>query len=154
MDSIDSAVDSNSDRPRYRTRRSVLVTAIATGLVGLAGCSSAQPTPSTDTPSDQPSVDHADFQGDAFSGTLTDGVGSKQPVTVTSGLYEGNVVYDRSCGNVGNGLTGCDAGIGTAELGTVNFYYEHDMSRKPCLDPDQQVVLEVNDETAIVQRKQ
>lgn len=154
MDSIDAAGDSDSDRTRYLTRRSVLGTAIATGLVGLAGCSSAQPTPSTDTPSSQPSVDHADFQGDAFSGTLTDGVGSKEPVSVAAGRYEGNIVYDRSCGNVGNGLTGCDAGIETAELGTVNFYYEHDMSRKPCLDPDQRVVLEVDDETAIVQRKQ
>lgn len=145
--------DAISKGSRYRTRRSVITTAIGTALVGLAGCSSASSNTPTDSSSSQPTVDHEDYRGDAFIGTLTADAGSDQPVTEDTGLYEGTIVYDRSCQSVGNGLTGCDAGIETSELGTVNFYYEHDMGRKPCLDPEQQVVLEVGEEQATVQRK-
>lgn len=153
MHARDPVPDTNADEPRSRTRRSVLATAIGTSLVGLAGCSSASPNPPTDSSSSQPNVDHEDYQGDAFTGTLTADVASAQAVTVATGLYEGTIEYDRSCKSVGGGLTGCDAGIETSELGTVNFYYEHDMKRKPCLAPEQRVILEVGKEHATVQRK-
>ena len=72
---------------------------------------------------------------------------------VEPGIYEGVIVYDRSCKPVGDGLTGCDAGIEQSKLGPVNFYYEHDMNEKPCLEPEQQVVFKVENEKTIVQRK-
>lgn len=153
MHSIDSGQDTIPEEPRYRTRRSILATVVGTAFVGLAGCSSTSRGPSTETSSSQPNVDHEDYNGDAFTGRLTTGVGSKQPASAATGLYEGTIVYDRSCKSVGEGLTGCDAGIETTELGTVNFYYEHDMERKPCLAPDQQVVLDVGQAQATVQRK-
>lgn len=153
MYTSDPVPDTISESFRNRTRRSFIATAMGATIVGLAGCSSTSSNPSTDSASEQPTVDHEDYQGDAFDGTLTTGVGSDQPATVDSGLYKGTIVYDRSCKSVGDGLTGCDAGIDTSELGTVNFYYEHDMGRKPCLDPEQQVVLEVGEEQATVQRK-
>ena len=152
MDSTAADIDSTLNRSSEWTRRSFLGLASAAMLVGLAGCSSqSSTTPSSD--GNQVTVDREGYAGDAFAGSLTEGVGSSEPAAVDPGIYEGEIVYDRSCKPVGDGLTGCDAGIETAELGTVNFYYEHDMQQKPCLTPDQQVVFEVKNERTVVQRK-
>ncbi len=152
MDSTAADMDSASDRSSGWTRRSFLGLASAATFVGLAGCSSQSSTsPSSD--GSQLAVNRDGYAGDAFAGSLTDGVGSSEPAEADPGTYEGVVVYDRSCEPVGDGLTGCDAGIETQELGTVNFYYEHDMHQKPCLVPDQSVVFEVKNERTVVQRK-
>jgi len=154
MDSTAADIDVTPDRSSGWTRRSFLGLASAAALVGLAGCSSqSSSSPSRDSNESQFEVDRDGYDGDAFAGSLTEGVESTEPAAVEPGIYEGEVVYDRSCESVGDGLTGCDGGIDTEELGTVNFYYEHDMHQKPCLAPDQQVVLEVTDERAVVQRQ-
>jgi len=154
MNSTAADMAEASDRSSRWTRRSFLGVAGVATLVGLAGCSSQSSTsPSSDGDGSQLAVDRDGYDGDAFAGTLTEEVASTEPVAVEPGIYEGKVVYDRSCESVGDGLTGCDGGIDTEELGTVNFYYEHDMQQKPCLTPDQQVVLEVDDEQTVVQRQ-
>ncbi|AWB27605.1 hypothetical protein [Halococcoides cellulosivorans] len=154
MDSTGPDGVSASDRSSGWTRRSVLGVAGTTAMFGLAGCSSQSPTaPSSDGDSKSLDVDREGYSGDAFAGRLTEGVESSEPAVVEHGIYEGKVVYDRSCESVGDGLTGCDAGIETADLGDINFYYEHDMQQKPCLTPDQQVALDVDDDGAVVQRR-
>lgn len=155
MDSTSADMASAPGRSSGWTRRSFLAIASGTTVVGLAGCSSQSSTsPSSDGDSSQSGVDREGYQGDAFAGSLTEGVESTDPAAVDPGIYEGVIVYDRSCESVGNGLTGCDAGIETQELNVVNFYYEHDMQQKPCLVPEQQVVLKVENEGAVVQRRE
>lgn len=154
MDSTDPNVVSTSARSLDWNRRSFLAMVSGTTGIALAGCSSQSSTaPSSDGDSKSLEVDREGYQGDAFAGTLTEGVESTEPLSVDPGIYEGRVVYDRSCNSVGDGLLGCDGGIETEELGTVNFYYEHDMQQKPCLVPEQQVVFEVKDNKTVVQRK-
>lgn len=155
MDSTTADRVSASNRSAERTRRSFLGLASAATLVGLAGCSSQSSTSlSNESDSSSGEVDRDGYDGDVFAGSLTEGVESTEPAAVDPGIYEGVVVYDRSCESVGDGLTGCDGGIEISERGTVNFYYEHDMQQKPCLVPDQQVALQVEDEGAVVQRRE
>jgi len=70
------------------------------------------------------------------------------------GTYNGTGVYDHNCLPIGNGIYSCDAGIKTAEYGTIDFAYKHDMMMKPCLGPGQTVVVKVLDGSgaATVQR--
>lgn len=125
--------------------------ASSTTLVGLAGCSSLTATPGGE--SDGPRVELDGYRGDGFTGVLTQGIESSQPTNIEAGIYEGEITYDESCEPVGDGLTGCDAGIELSDGETVNFYYEHDMDERPCLVPDEQVAVDVNSEATIVQRR-
>lgn len=151
MDPSDEAADTPSVRTTKLDRRSVLAMAGTTTIVGLAGCSSLTSTPGGE--SDGPGVELDGYRGDGFTGILTQGIESTQPADIETGVYEGEITYDESCDPVGDGLTGCDAGIELAEVGTVNFYYEHDMDKRPCLVPDEHVAVEVQSEETIVQRR-
>lgn len=83
----------------------------------------------------------------SFEGIVTN-------VGVEPGTLFGVGVYDKSCINVGNGLSKCDAGIKTAEYNTLNFNYLHDMKANPCIVNGDRVKIEIIDSngTARVQR--
>lgn len=101
MDSTAADMAAASARSARWTRRSFLGLASVATLVGLAGCSSQSSTsPSGDSDESQLEVDRDGYDGDAFAGTLTEGVESTESATVEPGIYEGEVVYDRSCESV------------------------------------------------------
>ncbi|VVB59979.1 Uncharacterised protein [uncultured archaeon] len=75
--------------------------------------------------------------GDLFDGKITN-------KNVAPVKLEGTGVYDRNCVSIGNGLTDCHAGIKT-DMGVLDFNYQHDMVRKPCIAPNDKVVVEILD---------
>lgn len=132
----------------YR-RRELLRTGALLGIASVAGCAGAGPSPREDPVGES---DAKPFEGDRFDGVLTAAAGSREPISVTPGTYVGTVTYDKSCKPVGSDDFRCDAGIETDSLGEVNFYYEHDMRRKPCLVPPQAVRLTVGTDRTAVRR--
>ncbi|MBI2548188.1 hypothetical protein HYW21_02455 [Candidatus Woesearchaeota archaeon] len=77
-------------------------------------------------------------RGDTFVGRISN-------VAVQAGTLSGMGVYDRSCKMGTDGLTSCDAGIETKEYGLLNFKYRHDMTRQPCLAPNDLVEVRILD---------
>jgi len=73
-----------------------------------------------------------DWSGDKFEGETTN-------VSLLEETYYGTITYDENCVSVGNSLTNCDAGIKNKDLGEINFNYTHNMSKKPCLTPEENV---------------
>lgn len=82
--------------------------------------------------------------GDLFEGKITN-------KDVTPVKLEGVGVYDRSCIPVGNGLTDCHGGIKTEKYGVIDFNYQHDMARKPCIKPNDKVVVTILDSSGKAQ---
>jgi len=82
-----------------------------------------------------------------FEGKITN-------IQTTPGTVNGVGVYDKTCKDIGNGLTKCDAGIKTKEYGVLNFNYIHDMTTKPCITSGDKLKVEILDSkgTAKVQR--
>ncbi len=76
--------------------------------------------------------------GDTFKGKITN-------MVVEPGELKGMGTYDKSCQMLGNGLTGCDAGIKTEKYGVLNFKYQHNMQQQPCLAPNDVVVVKILD---------
>lgn len=64
---------------------------------------------------------------------------------VTPGKITGLGAYDRNCVAIGNGLTDCHAGINTNEYGVLDFNYQHNMDKDPCIVPGDNVVVEILD---------
>lgn len=56
-------------------------------------------------------------------------------------INEGVIVYDENCVPVGDNLTNCDAGIEIDNVGILNMNYTHNMNKKPCLSPNQKVLV-------------
>ena len=85
--------------------------------------------------------------GDIFKGKITN-------MAVEAGEMKGMGVYDKSCKMLGNGLTGCDAGIQTEKYGLLNFKYQHNMQQEPCLAPNDVVAVRIldNEGNAEIQR--
>lgn len=82
-----------------------------------------------------------------FEGTITN-------AKVSPGTFVGLGIYDKSCVDVGNGLTRCDAGIKTEEYGILNFNYLHNMRANPCIARGDRLNVEIVDSsgTARVQK--
>lgn len=124
------------------------------GCIGFSDTDTIPPTSDDDDDgSSKVTVDRDGYRGDTFTGIVTEHEGSDEPADMAAGTYEGTIVYDKTCAPVGDGLTGCDAGIDLESSGTFNFYYEHDMDKKSCLVPSQAIVLDVNEAGAVVQRR-
>lgn len=65
---------------------------------------------------------------------------------IVPGTYRGLGVYDKDCIPVGKtGLTRCEAGIQTKELGLVQLAYVHDMQKYGCLTQGDQLELTIVD---------
>lgn len=83
-------------------------------------------------------------RGDTFTGKISN-------VAVAAGTVSGMGVYDRSCKMGTDGLTSCDAGIQTEEYGLLNFKYRHDMSRQPCIAPNDLLEVRILDDQGNVE---
>lgn len=86
-------------------------------------------------------------RGSVFQGFVTD-------TQVDPGVIKGVGVYDRSCIDIGGGLTRCDGGIDTDEYGLLNFNYTHNMHIDPCISPGELFTVEIINESgsAVVRR--
>ena len=75
-----------------------------------------------------------------FSGKITN-------VKVSPGTIEGVSAYDSNC--IGDKVTECDGGIKTAEYGTLNFHYSHEMALQPCIHMfgPEKMIVEILDST-------
>gem|GEM_PF-2292567 len=82
--------------------------------------------------------------GDLFEGKITNK--NVEPMKL-----EGVGVYDRSCISIGGGLTDCHGGIKTEKYGVIDFNYQHDMARKPCIKPNDKVVVTILDSSGDAQ---
>ncbi len=73
-----------------------------------------------------------------FKGTITN-------IKTSPGNVSGMGVYDRTCKQIGNGLTRCDAGIRTEKYGILNFNYIHNMEAEPCIVSGDKLQVEILD---------
>ena len=74
--------------------------------------------------------------GDLFEGTITN-------MKTSPGNLSGIGMYDKTCKNIGNGLTRCDAGIKTKKYGVLNFNYAHNMAVEPCIESGNKLKVEI-----------
>lgn len=117
----------------------IVVVGIAILLVLLNGGSSA---PNQQSSSQSQSATNPNFF-----------VGSIATNSIPPGTYNGIGIYDHNCLPIGNGLYSCDAGIKTAQYGTIDFDYQHNMMIKPCIGPGDNVVITIySNGTATVKR--
>lgn len=125
-------------------KTTLIIAAIA--VIGIVYAIWASGTLAGDTPTGG-ALGDVTAKGDLFEGKITN-----KNVQPTKLLGVG--VYDRNCVAIGNGLTNCHAGIKTDKYGVLDFNYEHDMARKPCINPNEKVVVEILDSSgkATVQR--
>jgi len=114
-----------------------IIPAVLVAAIGLAYVVWAVGTPSGNN-SEGDSLDGVNPTGDLFEGKITN-------KNVVPGKMMGTGVYDKSCVSIGGGLTNCHAGIKTDKYGVIDFNYEHDMAKKPCVAPNQKVVVEILD---------
>lgn len=114
-----------------------ILPAVVIAAIGLAYVVWAVGTPGSSN-SQGDSLDGLNPAGDLFEGKITN-------KNVEPAKLIGTGVYDKSCVSAGGGLTNCHAGIKTDKYGVLDFNYVHDMAKKPCIAPNQKVVVEILD---------
>lgn len=125
-------------------KNTIAIAALA--MLGIAYAIWAVGAPSNNAPTAN-SLDNLVANGDIFLGKITN-------KNVEPGKLSGVGEYDRNCVSVAGGLTNCHGGIKTSKFGVIDFNYEHDMAKKPCIALGEKVVVEIldSDGNARVQR--
>ena len=116
-------------------KTSIVIALIA--LVGIAYAIWAAGTLKNDTPTGDATTNVV-ANGILFEGKITNK--NVEPMTI-----EGVGVYDRNCVMMSNGLTNCHGGIKTDKYGVLDFNYQHDMAKEPCIAPNEKLVVTILD---------
>lgn len=115
-------------------KTSIILAAIA--LVGVAYVIWAAGTLKNDSPAGD--ATNIVANGLLFQGKITNK--NVEPMTI-----DGVGVYDRNCVMMSNGLTNCHGGIKTDKYGVLDFNYQHNMAKEPCIAPNEKLVVTILD---------